>query len=173
MQQIKIESIKYGWFVMRFSNHYVCCSNYLGNDTPRELLNASYCLLVKKTESEWICWDDEPGAYIMNLERVEDKVLLTLYSASKNAYQLRHSSHSIKESCGEQMWFVSLEAARFTDELITEFSLYKDGIGASIYKNNWMLFPEQEFKDLEVYANELSRTLGKYEKLFCTSYGVR
>lgn len=72
MQTLKIESIKNGWFEMRYGNFFIDCSNYLGNDTPKSLLAAVNNLLGKKSEVEWICWDDEPGAYIMSIEMAEE-----------------------------------------------------------------------------------------------------
>lgn len=170
MQNIKIELVKYGWFEMRFGGHIIDCSSYLGNDTPRKLLESVYNLLIKKTESEWICWDDEPGASIMNLELSADKMVITVHSALLPAYNLLQSSRAMEENCGEQKWSEKMLLSQFLDELVTEFSLYKEGIGASIYEKNWMQFPEKELIALKSYAAQLSKNMGKYEKLFCTTY---
>lgn len=156
MQILKIESIKHGWFEMRIGKHYIDCSDYLGTDTPKDLLEAVYNLLQKKTEEEWLCWDDEPGAFIMSLELIENKILVTLYGALLPSYNIQRSAKTLEENCGEQEWSEIVDLTQFLDELVTEFSLYKDGTGRCIYEKNWMLFPETEFSALRAFALGLS-----------------
>ena len=127
-------------------------------------------LLGKKSEVEWICWDDEPGALIMSIEMVEDNIVVTVYHASKSAYDLVRSSKVLSDSCGEKGWSLIMQTRKFVDELTTEFSLYRDGTGNLIYKQHWMEFPHKEFMDLLAYAVELSKEKGKRDKMFCISY---
>lgn len=170
MKTLKIESIKNGWFEMRYGNFFIDCSSYLWNDTPKNLLSAVNNLLGKKSEVEWICWDDEPGAIIMSIEVAEDNMVVTVYQASKSAYDLTRSSKGLSDSCGEKGWSLIMETRKFVDELATEFSLYKDGTGNRMYNKHWMEFPQKEFADLMAYAVELSKEKGKRDRMFCISY---
>mgnify|MGYP003291609740 CR=1 FL=1 len=68
MQNVKIESIRHGWFAMRFGGYEIDCTNVFEHDTPMKLLQAVYDLVQK------------------------NDVLITVYETSKSAYDLNCSA---------------------------------------------------------------------------------
>ena len=173
MQLLKIDSIRYGWFEVSLMGHYMICSNYLDYDTPKKLLRAVLNLLKKKSEEEWICWQDEPGAEIMKLTISEDELEIDVYDSEKTSYELGSADTLLKKNRGEHIWSKSIGIPIIVDNLVTEFSLYENGNGLSMYEKNWMEFPQKEYDELKAYAYKLSKQRSKnneYDELFCTTY---
>lgn len=148
MQNVKIESIRHGWFAMRFGGYEIDCTNVFEHDTPMKLLQAVYDLVQKNDETKIVRWDGEPGAQIMCLERIEDEILITVYETSKSAYDLNCSAEQMMRYCGEVKWSMKMDFSEFIDELVTEFWLYENGNGLNLYERNWMRFPNKSFEKL-------------------------
>ena len=170
MNIFKINAIQYGWFEVRFGNYDMECSDYLDYNTPQILLKAVLHLLEKKSSEEWICWQNEPGASIMQLSIVEQKIKLQVYDCDKAAYELETTGDSLKRNCGSCEMSMDVEIYKIVDDLVAEFSLFENGNGLSMYEKHWMEFPKEEYQRLKNYAYELQERLGSTETLFCITY---
>ena len=160
MQNVKIESIRHGWFAMRFGGYEIDCTNVFEHDTPMELLQAVYDLVKKNDETKIVRWDGEPGSEIMCLERIEDEILITVYETSKSVYDLNCSAEQMMRYCGEEKWSVKMDFSEFVDELVTEFWLYENGNGRILYEKNWMQFSLSTFERLMSSVMEISKRKG-------------
>lgn len=170
MKIFKINSIEYGWFEIRLGKYYIECSDFLGCDSPKYLLGAVLDLLEKKSSEEWICWQDEPGACIMQINIEDGKFKFNVYDSAKNSDELERTGISLKENC-EKCWLsINIEISLMVDNLVAEFSLYENGNGLLMYEKHWADFPKNEYKRLKDYALKLEEKLDSYSGLFCNTY---
>lgn len=170
MNIFKIDSIKYGWFSVYFGKYYLENSNYLSCDAPKLLLCSVINLLHKKSIEEWLCWQDEPGANILNLRIIDEQFELKIYNASKPSDKLDYVGETLKD-CIEDCWgSLKLEIPQLVDNIVAEFSLYENGNGLSMYEKHWMEFPKNEYVQLKKYAYKLNEQMGEYDEMFCTTY---
>lgn len=93
----KITAIEHGWFEIELGG---CCmltnSNYLGCDAPALLLSALCSLIDGSARKCWLCWQNEPSAQILTLERRGDNLLIEVFDADVEAYRLQFSDRALR-----------------------------------------------------------------------------
>ena len=173
MKIFKIDSIEYGWFGIFFGKYYIECSDYLDYDSPKRLLEAVADLVEKKAREKWICFHNEPGASIMQIVLEENKLIFQLFDSVKTSWELKNSDDLPQNSCDKCLWSMNFDIPLIVDNLVTEFSLYENGNGLSMYEKHWMEYPKKEYTRLKEYAIKLQEQMSENNELFgmfCTTY---
>lgn len=170
MNFMQINELEYGWFGVEFGRKYISCSNYLDYDTPRALLRTVVYLLRQNKEEEWLYWPDEPGAYIMQVEKTKEELTFTFYSSTVPSYKLAHTDRPLEHFCGEMYFSLTDKIEKILDDLVNEFALYENGNGRRMYETHWMHFPEAEYKQLKKIAFAYNQKLGENNKMFFSTY---
>ena len=174
MNVFEIHGIRYGWFEVYFTPHgekhgYLCNSDYLGCDAPKLFLDALANILEEKTAEEWLCWQDEPGAYILRLALEDGKVAVEILLAP-DSLGLPYRGVELASVEKEFDYKNSFNIDELLDDVLVEFSLYENGNGLTLYQKHWDVFPEKEFQRLKKFAVRFNKGLDKYDKLFCLAY---
>ncbi len=175
MNVFEIHNIQYGWFSVCFTPHgekhgWLTNSDYLGCDAPALFLDALCDILEKKTAEEWLCWQDEPGAYILKFVGEGEKVGVEIFIAEKDAMDLPYRGEELSREAKEFSYGNSFEIKKLLDDVLVEFSLYENGNGLALYNKHWGEFPEKEYRRLRKFAEGFNKGLDKYGKLFCLTY---
>lgn len=175
MNVFEIHRIRYGWFEVCFTPHdekkgWLMNSDYLQCDAPKLFLDALADILEEKSREEWLCWQDEPGAYILRIALESGKVSVEIFNAEKEAFDLPYCGEVLADEKKTLEYGNLFEIRQLLDEVITEFSLYENGNGLALYNKHWGEFPEKEFGRLKKIAAEFNKGLDKYHKLFCLTY---
>ena len=174
MNVFEIHRIRYGWFEVCFTPHdekkgWLCNSDYLQCDAPKYFLDALADILEEKTAEEWLCWQDEPGAYILRLALESGKIAAEIFNAP-DSFELPYRGNELAAAEKEFEYRNSFEIKELLDDVLTEFSLYENGNGLALYNKHWDVFPEKEFQRLKSFAVRFNKGLDKYHKLFCLTW---
>lgn len=174
MNIFEIHGIRYGWFEVCFTPHddkqgFLRNSDYLGCDAPMLFLDALADILEEKSSEEWLCWQDEPGAYILRLSFEDGKVNVEIF-LGKDSLWLPHRGAELAKEQKEFFYENSFEIKQLLEDVLTEFSLYENGNGLRLYNKHWGDFPQKEYDRLRQCAEEINKTLGEHKKMFCLSY---
>jgi len=146
----KILSIYYGWFEIDFNRGFILTnSDYLDCDAPRLLLEALCDLLESKITEAWLCWQDEPGACILNLEKQGDKLVIKIYNTNKESFDLDYSGVTLSKHTSECLFRTEAELKDSAKSILEEFELYENGNGRQRYNSNWGDFPQQQYERLK------------------------
>ena len=156
-----ITRVKAGWFEAVLADKaqtaMVTASAYLGHDAPLELLAALNDLCMPcpcditsgQSKIKWLCWDDEPGAWLWKLERLNDHIKVAVYTAKKDAWavnrhDLEHEAIYSKdfESEGDLFGFIR-EVVKSYEKVD---SLKKEQMN---YENQWGSFPGSQWLKLK------------------------
>lgn len=175
MNTFEIHGIHYGWFQVCFTPHgekqgWLTNSDYLQCDAPALFLEALANILEKKSHEEWLCWQDEPGAYILRLALENGKVAVEIFFAEKDSLDLPYSGAEIAFEEKTLEYGNSFEIKQLLNDVLVEFSLYENGNGRALYNKHWDKFPEKEFLRLKRFAAEFDKGLDRYSKMFCLTY---
>jgi len=146
----KILSISNGWFEIDFNRQFALTnSDYLGCDAPALLLEAIGNLLESKVTEQWLCWQDEPGAYILRLERYSDRLIVETYDTNKDSMSLEYSGISLSEHITKCLYRTEADIKKAAKSVLNEFELYENGNGRQRYKYHWGEFPQQNYNRLK------------------------
>lgn len=146
----KILSIRHGWFEVDFNRQFVLTnSDFMGCDAPALFLNALGELLENKAVVQWLCWQDEPGAYILRLERDCERLIIEIFDAVKNSDHLKYSGDCLEKEIGKRLYKMDDEIKAFVEMVATEFGLYENGNGRQRYQHHWGDFPQQQYNRLQ------------------------
>ena len=174
MNVFEIHKIRYGWFEVCFTPHdekqgWLCNSDYLQCDAPKHFLDALANILEEKTSEEWLCWQDEPGAFILRLAPEGEKIAVEIFLAP-DSFDLPYRGQELASAEKEFEYGNSFGIKDLLDDVLVEFSLYENGNGLALYNKHWDVFPEKEFQRLKSFAVRFNKGLDKYKKLFCLTY---
>ena len=98
----------------------------------------------------------------------QELVIFAEYDSLKTSYELNLDEK--KENCGKYIYTVDVDVQNVVDGLVTEFSLYENGNGRTLYEKHWMEFPKDEYEELKLYAFELQKNTRKYDELFYATF---
>lgn len=148
-----IFEIKAGWFDIRISNGeeamIITNSDYMGNDAPRILLRNLTELYLLKKEVRWLCWHDEPGAYIWRLEKNGEQISYQIFDTPKPSYQLVYEGLGLADQiAGEAVLQGIAPVKQFTRRIFKALSEYATGDRNVVYLREWGAFPAKELEDL-------------------------
>lgn len=174
MNVFEIHGIRWGWFEVCFTPHdekqgFLRNSDYLGCDAPALFLDALADILEEKSREEWLCWQDEPGAYILRLAFEVGKVNVEIF-LGKDSLGLPYRGAELAAEQKEFYYKNSFEIKQLLEDVLVSFSLYENGNGLALYNEHWGEFPEKEYKRLREFAVEFNKGLDKYKKLYCLTY---
>ena len=175
MNVFEIHRIRYGWFEVCFTPHdekkgWLINSDYLQCDAPRLFLDALANILEEKSREEWLCWQDEPGAYILRIALEDGKVAVEIFNAEKDSFDLPQCGVELAHEAKSLEYGNLFEIKQLLDDVLVEFSLYENGNGLALYNKHWDEFPKKELGRLKKFAAEFNKGLDKYHKLFCLTY---
>ena len=175
MNTFEIHGIRYGWFQVCFTPHgekqgWLTNSDYLQCDAPALFLEAVANILEKKSHEEWLCWQDEPGAYILRLALDGEKAAVKIFIAEKDSLDLPYSGAELAREEKTIEYENSFEIKTLLNDVLVEFSLYENGNGLALYNKHWGEFPEKEYRRLKKFAEEFNKGLDKYSRMFCLTY---
>ncbi len=175
MNIFEIHKISWGWFEVCFTPHgekqgFLTNSDYLQCDAPALFLDALANLSENKSREEWLCWQDEPGAYVLHIGSEGANILVGIYYSKKDSLDLPYSGAELAEDLDELVYSQVFKIHDLLDDVLTEFSLYENGNGLRLYNAHWGDFPQKEYHRLRQCAASFDKTLGKYDKMFCFSY---
>lgn len=163
-----IAEIKAGWFGIQLADRVkyiiVTASDYLCNDAPYEFLSAinDLCIVNPNNtyKTKWLCWDEEPGAYIWRLERQNDIIIVSVYTSKRDSCdigpedRLRLEAEEINsvvfETSGDFLGFIKEVAESF--EKIRQLE-----IGDKYYKKEWGIFPDAEIDKLKSFIQTIMK----------------
>lgn len=174
MNTFEIHGIRYGWFQVCFTPHdekhgWLTNSDYLQCDAPRLFLNALANILEEKSAEEWLCWQDEPGAYILRLALEAGKVAVEIFLAP-DSIEMPYRGAELASAEKVFDYKNSFDIKRLLDDVLVQFSLYENGNGLRMYEKHWDKFPMVEYHRLRKCAAEINNTMDKYSKMFCFEY---
>lgn len=169
MRSFKIESIEYGWFEFRIGKNYVEASDYLGYDISKELL-VKLSKVLKGSSKEWVYIMNEPGASIMDLSMVHNKIAINIYSMNKPSYDLSNEIEEELSNIKKCEYSFEIDKIELVDAVVTEYSLYETGNGRCYYETNWADFPQCEYDELKRIAFEFNKTLKEIDSLQCETF---
>lgn len=149
----EIVRIKSGWFDVAFSNGLdkISLTNswYLGNNAPKILLSNLIALYNGKNEV-WLCWHEEPGAYILHLKKIKNTVTINISTAVKSSLDLYYEGDILKdEELDEYLITIPIPFVQFVKEIYLEFYSYSFGSNLKVYEKEWGTFPMDEYKNLK------------------------
>lgn len=149
-----IVNVHTGWFevmlVSKEKKSIITASDYLGNDAPKQLLEV-LCEMCECDNNDldierWICWDEEPGAYIWRLLRNDEKIKITVYIAKRDSHEIILEDRKSLEK--EEIYNVDVEVEGnfyfFIKEVIKSFERIEKITGELSYEENWGDFPIYE-----------------------------
>lgn len=147
-----IVNIHAGWFEIMLAGKekmsIITASDYLGNDAPKELLEV-LCEICESSDSNierWLCWDEEPGAYIWKLVRCGERIEITVCIAKRDSDEIDLDDR--KNLYKEEIYNVDFETEGnfnfFIKEVISSFERIKKAKGELSYEEHWGHFPSNE-----------------------------
>lgn len=152
MNVFGIHGIHDGWFEVCFTPHgekqgWLVNSDYLGCDAPAFFLDALADILEEKSTEEWLCWQDEPGAYILRLAFEDEKINVEIF-LGKDSLELPYRGAELAAEQKEFYYANSFEIKQLLNDVLVSFALYENGNGLALYNKHWGEFPEKEYKRL-------------------------
>lgn len=157
----EIEGINVGWFDMIYNtkkeNVTVSATDAYGNDSPKYFLQMLCDFLANEIHAGYVLFDEEPGIYIVCIEKEEQYNLSIFFSESEDICKKfqtygKFSASEIKEQvCDieEMLAIKGISMELFAKTVVRSFEEYSLGKGKKIYEENWMDFPEEEFMSLQ------------------------
>ena len=156
----KILSIQHGWFEVDFNRQFILVnSDYLGCDAPALLLEAIASFLEKKTDVQWLCFQGEPGVYIVRIECEDNRLLFEVYDTEEEAWNLEYQGETLSQYITKCLYRTEADRKEAAESIYSEFELYENGNGRKRYEYHWGSFPQQAFERLkELLAGESAGT---------------
>ena len=146
----KILSIAHGWFTIDINRQFTLTnSDFMGCDAPALLLEAISSLLEYPEAERWLCWQDEPGAYIVQMERCDERLFLRIFDTEKESMNLEYSGDSLSSHITKCRYKTEENVIKAAKCIFEEFALYEDGYGRGRYVGHWGEFPQAAYNRLK------------------------
>ncbi len=126
-------------------------SDYLGNDAPTKVLktliyfyqcNEEYC-------ERWICFDDEPGAVMMKLVKMNDLINMLISDGKMDAYHIPKEEISLDKYMGDVRVNINTNLANISREYIKAYHKIINQMGVKAYEEHWFKAPNEELNILK------------------------
>jgi len=163
-----ISTVKAGWFDVilsdRAKNITVTASDYLCNDAPYEFLIVINDLCSVNSadisKTKWLCWDEEPGAYIWKLERQDEIITIGVYTAKRDSYDI--SPQDRQHLDREEIYCTDFETTGDFHGFIREVADSYEKIKSlkredKNYEKQWGGFPDIELSKLKSYIQTVKQ----------------
>lgn len=146
----KIFTIVHGWFEVVLNKDFMLTnSDFMGCDAPFLLLEGLCDLMENKETEIWLCWQDEPGACILMLERQGDNLVIQIYDADKKSHDLDYSGIALSKHITKCLYKMEANMIKTAKNIFEEFELYENGNGRKRYDVHWGEFPQQPYARLK------------------------
>lgn len=159
MNDLKFEicQVHAGWFVCLIGDVEIWASYINRQDSPRQLLKLLVELMSGKREQGGVVFDEEPGCYILTVQRGErcsfslgftEKIFLDCYPEyPAGAAVLPKLSRTVGDA--ETLLLIDdLDLYRFSCAVGDAFSAYFTADLREQYAKHWMPFPLEELLEL-------------------------
>lgn len=163
--KFEIKRVCAGWFDVEFKNESekisITASDVWDNDSPKYFLKMITECLIEKQFNKYVVFDEEPGTYIVSIEKKETVILTICYSKVEgfewNELDL-HGDLSLEKiksyiPIEEDLIKIEVDLGYLAKTIYRSFEEYRFGINRKEYEENWMKYPEAEFKQLGKLLN--------------------
>lgn len=163
----KINAIENGWFEAELSTVSrrigISASDKWGNDAARHLIHFTNKLLLGKTNSGYVTFDEAPGTYILFIDNSTDTTQLYIFYSQLETCHWKdlhtHASIALSDFLNripikEVLLFAEIDLKHFADSIYKEFDVYINEKQLFSYENNWNTFPVKDFHKLESLTQE-------------------
>lgn len=153
----KIISISHGWFEVDINREFVLVnSDFLSCDAPALLLDALGNLVEGTDSVQWLCWQNEPGAYILKLEQKDSRLVWEVWDTDADSTELDYCQGNLDSHATECVYRLEEDLYKAAEAVESEFSLYENGNGSQRYRAHWGDFPHREFGRLKMLLGKSS-----------------
>lgn len=170
MEQVnfKIKEVIEGWFDVEFSKVdnkiIISASSAWGNDSPKYFLEMISECLLETQFNKYVVFDEEPGTYIIHIEKKQTVILTILYSEfdddnwTKLDLQGDLSINHIKQyiPIDKMILKCEIDFSYFVKTIHRAFDEYFKGEKLKEYEDNWMEFPKIQFEKLSKLLESIS-----------------
>ncbi len=147
---IKVISIDAGWFELDINRHWMLKnSDFLHCDAPKLLLQALLDVSKEHADVRWLCWQGEPGAEILRIEKDGAAVTLEVFRSEADAFHCAFEGASLQKCIGESLYRTQDRFDEMIRSVVNEFNLYENGNGRALYESEWGPFPQAEYERLK------------------------
>ena len=162
--KFEISQVHAGWFVCLIGDVEIWASYINMNDSPRQLLKLLGDLMRGEREQGCVVFDEEPGCYILSIERgardrlslgFTEKNFLDFYPQYPDGAAVLPELPRTKSDAETLLVLDDLDLYGFASAVGDAFSAYFTSDLRERYAKNWMPFPLEELL-------ELRHTLGDY-----------
>jgi hypothetical protein len=156
----EIKRIYAGWFYVEFKGEdkqiMITASDVWDNDSPKYFLKMITECLIEKQFNKYVVFDEEPGTYIVSIEKNETVILTVCYSKIEgfewNDLEL-HGDLSLEQiksyiPIEKELIKIEIDLGYLAKTIYRSFEEYRFGTNRKEYEENWMKYPEAEFKQL-------------------------
>lgn len=170
MHNVNFEIVRIyaGWFDVKFvateKQIEISASDAWGNDSPKYFLQMLVNLLERKSDTGYVVFDEEPGTYIICIEKKDTYKVSVLYSEfdddewTKTGLHGELSQEEIETLIPgtEELFMVEdFSFNAFVRTVFRSFEEYSALVRLDDYEGNWMEFPRKEFSKLSELLTEL------------------
>ena len=165
--KFEISQVHAGWFVCLIGDVEIWASYINMNDSPRQLLKLLGELMSGEREQGCVVFDEEPGCYILSIERGErdsfslgftEKNFLDFYPNYPDGAAVLPELPRTKSDAETLLLIDDLDLYSFACAVGDALSAYFTADMREQYAKHWMRFPLEELL-------ELRHTLGDYSDL--------
>lgn len=163
----EIERIYAGWFEVWCKTDkkevYFTASDAWETDSPKCLLLMLADLMRRKTGAGYVIFDEEPGTYVLCIEK-NDKCLMEIFYSKSCDDELEEGERYGNLSREETKKLIPVSEVLFSEEdmdldlfietVLRSFEEYEKGRGLEEYEENWMAFPRKELEILRALYQE-------------------
>lgn len=171
MVEVNFEIIRIyaGWFDIKFITKEkqveISASDAWGNDSPKYFLRMILDVLDNKISAGYVIFDEEPGTYIVGLEKDTACKLFILYSdfdddewrqTELHGELKRKEIETLIPNTEELFSVENFSICSFARTVLRSFEECSSKAKMSEYEENWMEFPQKELEQLSrmLYRNE-------------------
>ena len=164
--KFEIRQVHAGWFVCLIGDVEIWASYINMNDSPRQLLKLLGELMCGEREQGCVVFDEEPGCYILSIERgardslslrFTEQNFLDFYPNYPDAAAVLPVLPRTAGGAETLLLLDDLDLYSFACAVGDAFSAYFTADLREQYAKHWMPFPMEEFI-------ELRHTLGDYSE---------
>ncbi len=158
-----ISDIEAGWFDVSFKVNEniinISASDLYGNDSPKELLVMLTEFVLSKYDTAYVLFDEEPGTYIVSLEK---EILTVAYSEYdcidgriEGIYVNSRGSMTFREiadiiGVDEILLQIKIDIKTFLYSVYKTFYKYANNyLLYDKYEENWGEFPKKQWEDFQ------------------------
>lgn len=164
----EIQRIYAGWFDVLFKTNkekvVVTASDAWGNDSPKLFLQILSELVDKPQYSKYVIWDEEPGVYIIFIDKIDDlyniKIAFSEFCHDELFADIRNvigdvSYDEMKSKLNDLELICEYNDIDYVYLLKTVVRAFEEYENSTDYSQNWMEFPHKELCAIRQYLKTI------------------